>query len=113
MGIVYHSGKKRAQQTAEVLGNVVGGAIEQKDGLKPNDDVEIFGKKIKAMGDGNGPGDVMLVGHLPYMGKLVGLLVNKYADDEIVKFGEVGTVCLERDAGGTWIMEWAVEPGVL
>jgi phosphohistidine phosphatase len=66
---VVHSGKLRAQQTAELLATAVapGRVPEAIAGLNPNDSVEPMVRRIA-----DWTSDVMLVGHLPFMGKARG-----------------------------------------
>ena len=70
MGVqrLYHSGKLRARQTAELLAARIGSvdAIEASPGLNPNDAVEPIAERIAAWRE-----DTLLVGHLPFMARLV------------------------------------------
>ena len=69
---VWHSGKARAQQTGELLAEAVGAGarIVQREGLGPKDRVTTTKEALEQTG-----GDVMIVGHLPFLSKLVALLV--------------------------------------
>ena len=69
---VYHSGKTRARQTAELLAGRVapGVAPEVLPGINPNDPVEPFAERIRGWGD-----DTLVAGHMPFMGRLAALLV--------------------------------------
>jgi phosphohistidine phosphatase SixA len=69
---VAHSGKLRAQQTAELLATALapGTVPEVMVGLNPNDPVEPMVRRIA-----DWTSDVVLVGHLPFMAKLVARLV--------------------------------------
>ena len=60
---LWHSGKKRAAQTAEILAEVVKvkKAETAREGLSPNDDVKVIREKIVSLQQ-----DIMLVGHLPF-----------------------------------------------
>ena len=103
---VAHSGKLRARQTAELLAAALapGKVPEIMTGPNPNDPVEPM-----ARGIANWTSDVMLVGHLPFMGKLVGHLV---AGDErkLVAFVPGTVVCLEQGEAGPWVITWMVRP---
>jgi phosphohistidine phosphatase len=94
--MIYHSGKARARQTAEVFSESTGAPLEQADGLKPNDDPAIWAERLKAAA----APEIMLVGHLPFMARLVGLLVNGDPDVLIMDFGSatVATLELTNDA---------------
>ncbi|CAM2944490.1 phosphohistidine phosphatase SixA [Legionella pneumophila] len=69
---VYHSGKLRAQQTAESLsGHIFSkNGVESRAGLEPLDDVIPLAKEINQLKQ-----NMMFVGHLPFMNKLVSQLV--------------------------------------
>jgi len=47
-------------------------------------------------------GPVMIVGHLPLLGKLVALLVTGSEEKEIVEYQVGSAVCIERRDGGKW-----------
>ncbi len=104
-----HSGKTRARQTAELVQWAVlpGGRAQEHPGLGPEDPVAPLADEI-----GAGEQDVMIVGHQPFVGRLVGRLV---ADDEtrsVAGFVPGTVVCLERSVDG-WQVIWMVRPEVL
>ena len=103
---IRHSGKRRAEQTAEILAgrlHPAGGVIAVR-GLKPNDDV---GPLAEALA--NETETVMLVGHLPFLGRLVSLLVVGDRTMAVVHFRNAGVVCLGR-RDGHWSVESVVPP---
>ena len=69
---IWHSGKTRAAQTAELLSEAFAaeGGIRQRDGLAPNDPVGPVRRAVEAAG-----ADLMIVGHLPFLGKHASLLL--------------------------------------
>lgn len=106
---IKHSGKKRALQTAEIFAAALNPpqGIEEINGLQPQDDVAPIAEQLK-----NAPGavdNVMLVGHLPFMEKLVSFLIMGTADKPVVKFQNGGIVCLDLhpDTRG-WIIKWTL-----
>jgi len=107
---LWHSGKKRAAQTAEILSGVfnVNNPVETRDGLAPKDDVDKVVSEINAA-----EGDIMIVGHLPFLSKLASRLLSGREKAEVVKFTYAGIVCLERDEENNWHLEWAVIPGLV
>lgn len=107
---VYHSGKLRARQTAELLGGQLAsvGAIEGACGLNPNDPVEPVADQISRWTE-----DTLLVGHLPFMGRLVAYLVGGANDRPVAAFQPGSLACLERDAGGRWAVAWMLCPELL
>jgi phosphohistidine phosphatase len=104
---IYHSGKLRAKQTAEVMGDHIEpsrGLIQGTD-LKPMDDPSVWFKKLA-----NLKRNIMLVSHLPILGKLAGLLICNDADREVVRFQTSEVVCLKRDDSGVWLINWVINP---
>ena len=104
-----HSGKLRAAQTADLLAGHLapGTAVETMDGLGPNDPVEPVANELLAM-----TADIMLVGHLPFMGKLAARLV---AGDETLSIAAFvpGTVlCVEAGGEGDFSIAWMTGPAL-
>ena len=56
-------------------------------------------------------GCLMLVGHLPFLGRLVGLLVAGNAEVPVVRFGTASVVRLVYERG-SWSVDWALKPDV-
>jgi len=105
---IMHSGVLRAEQTANMFSQDWGGIrCEKALDLGPNDDPSIWSAHLASMND-----DVMLVGHLPYMQRLAGLLVCGNTQSEAVHFRNGGVVCLERRETG-WSLLWQVNPALL
>ena len=55
----------------------------------------------------------MLVGHLPYMDKLLSYLIYGTETKILVEFQASGMVCLTRDEEGLWTLRWMVVPDML
>ena len=91
---IAHSNKARARQTAEIWAGMVGTDISESDGLAPNDDPSVWGARLGAEAN-----DVMLVGHLPHLERLAGLLVTGDPDHPVVGFSAGALVVVERDEG--------------
>ncbi len=110
VGQVWHSGKTRAAETAEIVaGEIrVTGEVEARRGLDPNDSAAELAKELARMDE-----DVMIVGHMPFLSELVSVLVAGGAAGEIVSFRTAGACCLERDDGEPWRLVWLVSPGTL
>jgi phosphohistidine phosphatase len=104
---VAHSGKLRARQTAELLVAALapGMVPEIMTGLDPNDPVEPVARRIAGW-----TADVMLVGHLPFMGKLVAHLVAGDGRRPVAAFAPGTVVCLEQGEAGYWVITWMVRP---
>jgi phosphohistidine phosphatase len=107
---IFHSGKLRAKQTAEALAEGISsaGGVEQAEGLAPLDDPGIWANRLKEEFE-----DLVLVGHLPHLSKLAGLLLAGDPERKVVEFRNGGVVCLERDEDGNWSVGWVLTPELL
>ena len=107
---IYHSGKKRAEDTAQLLRGCLatGGVLALRDGIAPLDPADVVADEVDIWDE-----DVMLVGHLPFVGKLVSLLVASNEDVPIVAFQPGSVICLEREEAGNWIIVWMIRPELL
>jgi len=103
---IKHSGKKRAMQTAQILATELKGdiTIQEIDGISPNDDVIRFADRIS--NDKN----EMLVGHLPFLERLISYLITGSPDKKVLDFSNGTTVCLDLEFKD-WVIKWAVLPG--
>lgn len=109
VGRVWHSGKPRAVQTAEILAKRVlaGRKIEFIKGLAPNDPVAEFASDADVWDQ-----DTLVVGHLPFLSRLVSLLMVADAEHELVRFSPGCLVCLERHDADCWVIAWMLRPGL-
>ncbi len=107
---VFHSGKTRAHQTAEILASSIQKRlnIEQIAGINPNDPVDVFADTLGAMRL-----PVMIVGHLPFMSRLVSHLLMHEDDKAIVAYQPGSVVCLEKDSGDAWSVSWMLRPELI
>lgn len=103
---IRHSGKKRAEQTASIFATRVSPrhGVRATTGLKPMDDVRGVVEELKEH-----QGSLMLVGHLPFMSRLAGLLVAGDPEREVIRFQNAGVVCLGEQEG-RWSVEWVIVP---
>ena len=106
---IRHSGKLRAEQTAQILAEHLkpSGVLTSVSGLAPNDDVVHVGR-IAA----NEFANSMLVGHLPFLSRLAGLLVTGNSEVQVVRFCNAGIVCLLNEKGN-WFINWVMTPELL
>lgn len=104
---ITHSGKARAEQTAGILSSALNpkGGVIQKEGIAPNDPIEGMCQELKETEE-----DIMIVGHLPYLGKLASALVTGSESPCIVGFRQGGVVSLERKEDGSWQIVLMVTP---
>jgi phosphohistidine phosphatase len=108
--IILHSGKTRARQTAEIIAAQLGPdcQVKEREGLAPNDPVLALAKEISGTAD-----DLMIVGHLPFHGKLASILLAGSDSKNVVAFRQGGVVCLQRNEDQTWQVAWMVTPELL
>ena len=107
---ILHSGKLRAQQTAEILAEsiVPEGGVSAADGLKPMDDPAIWIDRLTAE-----ERDIMLVGHLPHLSRLVSRLVCEDETRTVVAFRNAGVVAQGLDDNNAWSVSWIITPQLL
>ena len=106
---ILHSGKKRARETAEILTLRLSptDGSEPCDGMNPLDDVRAFADGLEL--DKN----IMLVGHLPFLERLIGLLVCGNPDQTVFKLQNSGILCLDRvPEVKNPVIRWALMPSV-
>jgi len=105
---IHHSGKLRAQQTAEILARHLSPPDPPAPlaGLAPNDDPDIARRVIE-----EGSGTLMLVGHLPHLARLTALLLTGRADAELIVFESAALGCLTQTEAG-WRLRFLISPEI-
>ncbi len=105
---IRHSGILRAQETAAILAGYLNppGGVHPSAGLLPEDDPEIAKAELDAAGQ-----PIMLVGHLPYVGRLAALLVKGDAAQSIGEFSPATMLCCTK-IGARWRIEWQIAPSL-
>jgi len=104
--VIYHSGILRARQTAEIMSEQLRPArgMAPMDGLQPMADPAGTAAMLELATD-----SIMLVGHLPFMNRIVGLLVKGNAERIVVDFAPATLVCLAKQAP-RWGVQWSLAP---
>ena len=102
---IYHSGKKRAEQTAGVIARAFDLSAQLGQGLNPNDDVRPWVERISRETE-----DLMLVGHLPFLEKLASFLVFGDEGVKAVTFRYSAILCLEKKESGRWAVDRVIKP---
>ena len=104
---IYHSGKLRARQTAEIVGSKlkVDIPISKKEGLKPNDPVSVFAGNLNIEN-----GNILIVGHLPFMAKLTSYLLAETESKLMISFRTASVACLEYAHSFGWNLHWMIDP---
>ena len=98
---IVHSGKTRARQTAEIWAEALGAPVEQEEGLAPQDDPAAWASRVAAE-----ERDLMLVGHLPHLARVAGLLLAGDPERPVVSFTPGALAGLERGPAGwsVWLL---------
>ena len=105
---VYHSGKLRAKQTAEIIASALkipNLSVQAIQGLNPNDDVRPWAERISKEMEG-----LMLVGHLPFLEKLTSFLLCGNENARLVLFRYGAIVCLDQKGDRGWAVRWILTP---
>jgi phosphohistidine phosphatase len=105
---VYHSGKLRAKQTAEIIAGALkipDLSVQPVQGLNPNDDVHPWVEQISKERE-----DLMVVGHLPFLEKFASILLsgNENARPVLFRYGAI--VCLDQKEDKGWAVRWILTP---
>ena len=102
---IYHSGKKRAEQTAGIIARALDLSAQLGQGLNPNDVVCPCVERISREAE-----DLMIVGHLPFLEKLASFLVcgDEWAKPVLFQYSAI--LCLEKKEPGRWAVSWVLKP---
>ena len=57
--------------------------------------------------------DTLIVGHLPFLGRLASLLLTEDPDRPTLVFEPGSMACLERATDGHWALLWMIRPELL
>ncbi len=100
---IYHSGKLRAQQTADIIADRLGcqQMVQALEGIGPNDDAAGFAAKLKKVSV-----DVLIVSHMPFVQKLCNALLGNEAVDFHFSPGKL--VCLDITDGKVGL-DWRLD----
>ena len=109
---IVHSGKNRAEQTATIYHAALSlkNPLEVVSGINPLDDVRTFaGSIIPDSG-------LMVVGHMPFMQRLVSYLTTDSEEIQVYQFQNSGIVCLSSsevtDGKLNWFIKWTLNPNI-
>ena len=104
-----HSGKLRAEQTAEILADYLMPAkgANVRRGLGPDDDVRPLAESLSATDH-----RLMIVGQLPFLGHLVSQLVVGDANRAVVQFEAAGLIAMQFQ-DGLWTITCLIDPELI
>jgi phosphohistidine phosphatase len=107
---VLHSGKLRAADSASLLASAIGGTTTaQEKGLLPGDSPVPLTEVITTW-----KADTLVVGHQPFLGRLVSRLLLGKEQPTIVEFTPGTMACLaRRPVTGAWYLSWVLVPELL
>lgn len=104
---IFHSGKTRARQTADIFFNY----LNPSTGVKEIKEINPYDDVIKIAPELDPTLNTMIIGHLPFMERLVSYLITGSPDKSIIKFQAGGIVCLDQIAKNeSWYIKWALMP---
>jgi phosphohistidine phosphatase len=100
--VIWHSGKLRARQTAEAFWRACNplAAFSAERGLQPTDPPVLMHDRLRGE-----TRDIMLVGHMPNLPRLLRLMLGRDSEDETIAFPLHGIVQLEQE-GDHWKEIW-------
>ena len=104
---VFHSWKKRALQTAEIMTGILSPnvSLQLMENITPTDDPGLIVPAINSWNE-----DTLMTSHLPFIPNLVTLLTGQDVFLSAISF-EAGTiVCLEKGDNETWTIKWSTAP---
>jgi phosphohistidine phosphatase len=103
--VVWHSGKLRARQTAEVFWRACNALAELSatPDLQPGDPPSRIRDRLRGE-----TRDLLIAGHFPHLPRLLTLLLTG-SEERLIEFPQHGVVALESDeAGKAWKELWRV-----
>lgn len=99
---IFHSGKLRALQTAEIIASEYNITTTTLDYLSPNDDISTLLENLQT-------NHVLYIGHLPFLEKLLSSLIGENENEKLIQFQNSGVVCLECH-NGQYSIKWYLTP---
>jgi phosphohistidine phosphatase len=96
---IFHSGKTRAKETAEILGSLLEsrGEMHERKGLAPNDSPEDLIQQLQ-----DADKDTLIAGHMPFVSRAVSLALIDEASAQLVDFTPGSVAGVQRGDGGAW-----------
>ncbi len=110
---IWHSGLKRAEQTAQGLmqGLNLTASLQLINGLSPNAPVEPIARRLKLLTK-----NTLIVGHNPFLERLATVLLEAHGEAPVCHMRKASLMALEKVEGvglaGAWQLSWFVGPGL-
>ena len=104
---ILHSGKTRAEETAEILRPLLetGGKFGEGRGLAPNDSPEAFLRQMR-----HSEKDILVAGHMPFVARTVSQALTGAPDRQLVQFLPGSIAGIERSDDASWRLFLFVRP---
>ena len=100
---IFHSGKLRALQTAEIFAKQLAiNPVSAVDYLSANNDVRQSANHLDSDA-------ALFIGHLPHLDKLTAYLLTGNENNHIINFQNSGVLCLENDQA-QYHIQWYITP---
>ena len=103
--MVVDDSKLARKKIIELLNKIDSIETIEAENLEPLADPKIWAEKLRDIKE-----NVIIVGHLPHLSKLLTELTG--SKEKVVKFRYSGVVCLERENGNYKIL-WFVRPDII
>jgi len=110
---IYHSGKLRARQTAEILAAALHleACVEELAGLAPKDRAEPLARWLRVETQKPAEGGIVLVSHLPLLERLASLLLTGDEEMGVIAFQYATLVALQpKGDGKRFVVQWMLPP---
>lgn len=103
---IFHSGKLRAAQTADIFAETLGITMcSATEHLSPNDPIDLLISNLII-------DDALYIGHLPHLDKLTSYLVTGKENTNVLQFQNSAVVCLEK-SDDRYAVQWYITQTLL
>ena len=110
IGQIFHSGKSRARETAEILRPLLetSGEIHERQGLAPNDAPDDFLGQFDQIET-----NTLVASHLPFVARVISQALTGEPDRELIQFVPGSIAGIERCDENAWRLFLFVRPEFL
>ena len=112
---IWHSTKLRTKQTAEIFAKTMDFKknIEECRGLNPDDAPQFILERIVSLSLEKDSDSILIAGHLPFLPRLVSLLLTAAPSFDLLAYPTASAACLEGKGHGPWQLRWMVTPDLI
>ena len=110
IGSILHSGKTRAEETAEILRPLLEthGEVSMGEGLGPNDPPDGLLRRLR-----DSEKDTLIAGHMPFVARAVSQALTGAPDRQLVEFHPGSIAGMERCGDASWRLFLFARPDFL